>query len=263
MARRTRKKIHIEKDNTDRWLISYADFITLLFAFFVVLYATSEKDKDKGKALEESLKKYLVKIKVFGGGASSGDNSVSKILNRGGPSEKSILEGPLNSYKKLNTKKDDQTLLLQGKIEKLVESSLSEEQIEKSIFDIVDDEWGVRIILNSNYLFQKGDTLFRSSSLSELDTIGRLLKNLDLPLLFEGHVREGARKSKFASSWELSTLRATKVLRYYSKKFGLNQKQISLAAFGSQRPAISGAENINDARNDRIEILILPGESPL
>ena len=66
-----RPKREDPQDNSDRWMVSYADFITLLFAFFVVLFATSQKDLSKGKEFEESIKKFLIKFGAFG---ESGQN---------------------------------------------------------------------------------------------------------------------------------------------------------------------------------------------
>jgi chemotaxis protein MotB len=263
MARRKKRNNIREHDSRDRWLVSYADFMTLLFAFFVVLYATSEKDKDKGKELEESIKKYLVKIQVFGGAGGGGDQSLKKLLNQGGPNSVSNLERPLDKYKRSKTAQSEKVLKLQLSLEKKLEQSLSQKQLDKFVHDVIDDEWGVRIVLSSSYLFTQKNIYFRKDALVALNKIGLILSQLKRPLLIEGHAMDidiRSNNKDIPSSWELSSLRATRILRYFSKKFSIAPNLLSLSAHGSQRPIVPDK---SDRRNDRIEILILSGDSPI
>ena len=116
---RRRRRSDEGNDSHERWLVSYADFITLLFAFFVVLYATSEQDDNKSKKFEESVKKYLLKI----GSALGGQGS---IINTGSKNRDPIAE-PIETFKKRPPSK------LQKKIETHLEENLTEKEWENIV----------------------------------------------------------------------------------------------------------------------------------
>ncbi len=262
IRKKRRRDTEKESGNRERWLISYADFMTLLFAFFVVLYATSEKDKSEGKKFEESIKKFLVKVTAVGQNGSNGQSQLSKLLNQGGDSQVSAIEGPLNKFKRKHTQGYAENVKLQKKIEKKLEEKLNGSQLSNFIYDIHEDEWGVRLILSSKFLFSKNDIYFNKGAIKSLNYIGEILKNLDRPLFIEGHAgKPSVVSSNYPSEWELSSLRATRVLRYFSKKFNIDEKKLVSLSFGSQRPALP--EDRKNQRNDRIEIVILSGDNPI
>src|SRR3989344_8484573 len=138
---------HEEGGSSERWLISYADFITLMFAFFAVLYATSEKDLEKSKEFQESIKRYLIKAGSFG-------ESGQQIQQ--GEKNNAVIEPPIQTYK--NGRPEPMELLDQA--ETFIETKLTAEERKKYITDISADDWGVRISLPSVALFSNHSEKF-------------------------------------------------------------------------------------------------------
>lgn len=247
-----RKKKHQEHENHERWLVSYADFITLLFAFFVVLYATSEKDKSKADEFEKSVKKYLLKITNVGG-QGEGDGGATKGVD-------SPIPPPIQQFDQSLTPRAKEIRGVLEQVEKYVEREFTLKERTVFIHDIVDDEWGVRVSLSSKYLFPQLSDKFRANSIKALDKVAGLILAIDKKVLIEGHTDDSqVRTTRFPSEWELAGSRATKVLRYFNVKHEVPSHKMVSLSYGSQRPLVPNTTETNKSRNDRIEILFLSG----
>ena len=238
MRRRTSRTE--ESESSDRWLVSYADFITLMFAFFTILYATSEQNAEKAKQFENSIRQYLIK---FGAMGESGDK-----INQG-VEQNSPIEQPLLIFKRA----PEETIKTQKKIETFLQGNLQNKDLNKMLSDIDANSYGVKISLAADDLFEKGSTQMKSSALPFLDQVSRAVKLADKSIIIEGHSDISA-QSNYPTPWELSSMQATKVLRYMTKVHSVDPKKVASMAFGNQRPI--------PEFNRRIDILILNEDLP-
>lgn len=225
----------------DRWLVSYADFITLMFAFFVVLYATSEKDLGQAKEFQESLKRFMIK----GVGGLGGP---SPTVNQGELSNTPI-EPPIQTFKR---GKLESVEALQ-RAEQFVEENFTAEERQKYIQDVGSDEWGVRIILKAGAIFSTGSERFKEDAVGFVGKLSGVLAKSKNKVMIEGHVQHGE-KGSFRSTWDFASARAINMLRYLQAKQDLPAGQFVAAAFGDSRPLM---EDKNSAMNSRLEIVLL------
>lgn len=225
MARYKRKK-WTEEDNTDRWIISYADFITLLFAFFTVLFASSNLDQVKLQKLTGSIKNAF-KVKT-----------TEKATN-------SVIEGikPLN-YKDVSLERDVRAALEKsGKIEGV---------------HITRDERGVIISFEDSMLFDTGLAELRDAARPMLATVAATLGKVRNNIVIEGHTDNAQSKSaRYPSNWELSTARAVSVLAFLLKEHSLNPERFSVAGYGEYRPVASNVIPDGRAKNRRVDIIFV------
>ena len=239
------KRAHEDHENHERWLVSYADFITLLFAFFTVLYATSQQDAEKAKKFEESIRKYMGSI-FSGTGPGSGPG--------GNVASQAPIETPIqNLADHRNT-----AAAVEAFIAEYLEKNMTEEDRKKVVADIVPDKNGVRVRLASAALFSPGSATINGKALPALQAMSHLIKESGHQVVVEGYTdHEAAQTKDFPSEWELSAVRATKVVRLLVERMGVPAKQISAQGYGSQKPLAPGS---TAEQNRRIEIYLLNKE---
>ncbi len=237
----SRKKKPEEHENHERWLVSYADFITLLFAFFVVLYATSSQNIEKEKKFEDSIK---ASFKLAGGFGE---------VNQSGAKFGQVFD-PFDMIQK----KDIGTTELEDSLARILKKNMSEEEQKQTISGIRTDKNAVRITLAASTFFQSGSAKLRLPALKTLDKIAKILKLTGRPVVIEGHTDDLVLAGgNFESNWELAGARATSVVRYLIKYQGVNPKLLSAASFGEQKPVAPNDSEENRDKNRRIEILIV------
>ncbi len=243
MARRRREEEH---ENHERWLVSYADFITLLFAFFTVLYATSQHDVKKQEEFEKSIRKYF-SGSSGGIGAGIGDfNTESE--------NKNLIESPIAGFPPMSAGPQE----VQDYVQRVLKKSMSKEEYQEAVQDIRHDSVGARIQLAASALFPSGSAELKVSSAAALDKIGELLRQSNRRIIIEGHTdNEPVHTVKYPSNWELSAVRATKVLRYLAARDQIDVKRMAAIAYADQKPVAINDTEINRAKNRRIEILIV------
>ena len=203
-----RKKRRQEEENHERWLVSYADYITLLFAFFVVLYATSEQNTEKGKKFEESVKKYLVKV---------GLGATDKKTIDGEETKDSPIQTPINK----NNKSNPQALKLKNRVEYYLEENFSERQINEIIQDIANEDVGLRITIKSNSLFDKNSAHLNKWSQTYLNKLGKLFERIQYRIFIESHTED------VDNSWELSAKRGTSLINYFMNEHDLDPSKVA------------------------------------
>jgi chemotaxis protein MotB len=227
------------ENNHERWLISYADFITLMFAFFVILYATSERDVEKTKKLQESVQKFLIKAGSFG-------ESGAKIEQ--GEKNFSVIEPPIQTFRQNGV---DDTKLLET-IQAKIEQKFTEAERKKYFIDLAPEEKGVRIVLAGHQLFSGDTSKFSPSAMEFVNHLGEVLHDEKKPVMIEGHVGKGQQGS-YASSWDLASARSVNLLRYFSKKFGMEDSRMAVTTFGASKPL---AKTGDVSKNNRLELLV-------
>lgn len=245
-------RVHKEhEDNPDRWLVSYADFITLLFAFFTVLYATSQANLEKAKEFEQSIKKYLIKAGAFG--SSGQDINQGQIHN-------SPIDQPVKTFPQAADQEVDET---QKKIEIFLEQNLSDDELERVLRDVSSDGPGVRISLAADEIFAEASARLKPKALPVLDKLAHLLAESKTKILVESHTDDSPIKSDlYPSQWELSANRATTVVRYLIKVRKIDGQRLAAVSYGPERPVVPNDSEPNRRRNQRLDFLILNESSP-
>lgn len=256
-----RKKQH-EPENHERWLVSYADFITLLFAFFVVLYATSTQNAEKEKKFEESIREELKLPSSSGPLPGSGAGGLSQQAGGG----RQIIASAAGDPDEKVVAQQGQLVRsgeLQERIERKIASSMSSGE-QTAIGPLRHDAIGVRMTLAASSFFPSGSAKIKRSALSTLDKVADLVKPNDYRVLIEGHTDDLPlpQDSNFESNWELASARATAVVRYFAKVHRVNPKRLAALSYADQRPLVPNVSEQNRAQNRRIEILILTGDNP-
>ncbi len=233
----SRKAPEAEKpENHERWIVSYADMVTLLFALFVVLYATSDANPQKLQAVRVSIDQ------AFSIGVLQGSNGSSPVLNQGGGLTPSLNEIRSNTFEGLNKTLSEFAAAngLEGRIQ------------------LRSDATSITISLADNLLFDPGSAELRPGSVDVLLQVAEALRGLPNQLRIEGHTDNIPPNSReYPTNWELSTARATRVLRVLVEQGGLDPAKLYAAGYADTRPLADNATAEGRALNRRADIVIL------
>jgi chemotaxis protein MotB len=239
---RKKKGHHEEHENLERWLITYADLITLLLGLFVVLYSMSQIDLNKYQQWISAFSQ------LFGGGgvlASGKGVLVTPVPQRAGS------EVQASTY---------QTSSSQQKLEVQINAILSTNIQSKKIIVTTSPE-GLTIHLLERLLFESGSAELKPEAKAVLDTIAEILKLLPNKIRIEGHTDDRPiRSARFPSNWHLSVARALNTAYYLMSK-GVNPEKISIAGYSEYRPIAPNDSEENRAKNRRVDIVIVSTQS--
>jgi chemotaxis protein MotB len=267
---RRKKKSHGEEGNSERWLVSYADFITLLFAFFTTLYAISTVDAQKMGKMVTSMRasfdanlfsagsENLTLSQSPGSGPSGGPStdSLQRATMAGGDSIDDVTLKSLESVKFSRSKAAYGEKAL-GRLKRSVDSLLNDDILNGLVRTHVEPR-GLIVSLGEIGLFDSGSDQIKPHGKILLDTLATSLVSVGNHVRIEGHTDNvPIHNSKFPSNWELSTARATGVLSYMIGKFGFRPDLLSAAGYGEYRPVASNKTEEGKARNRRVDIVIL------
>ncbi len=241
MARRIR---HDTQDNHERWLVSYADFITLLFAFFVVMYALSTVNEGKYRVLSESMLSAFRNIPV---------NVVSPLPV--------VVPPPVPVIQKPSAKAKAQEAAKQRQREKMrdVAKDIMEVMaplIAQGKVRVIETSRGVSIEINDSVLFSPGQALLQPALIKAMRAIAAVLAPTDFPITIEGHTDNvPISTAQFPSNWELSAVRATTVLRLFAES-GVAADRLVAIGYADTRPVEPNLLAEGRARNRRVTLLI-------
>ncbi|MBN1571516.1 MAG: OmpA family protein [Acidobacteria bacterium] len=270
MISRKRAQQQEEESSTERWLVSYADFITLLFAFFTTLYAISTVDAQKAGKLITSMRASFDSA-IFDSGSttltvSQGPGGISsssrEILQSLAPSN-GIDATQINFKGMAGTKFANTTRGVlsgekaMGRLKRNVESLLGAD-ILKGLVRLHIEPRGLVISLSETGMYDSGSDQIKPAGKQMLDTIATTLVSLGNYIRVEGHTDNvPIHNERFPSNWELSTARATGVISYLIVKFGLFPESLSAAGYAEYRPTASNDTEEGKARNRRVDIIVL------
>ncbi len=244
---RRRRPIHEEEhDNQDRWLISYADFITLLFAFFVVMYAISSVSEGKYRVLSGSMVSAFRNVSVNVAGeaivVSPNSSGTAKLLALRQASPK-VEEERLQARERMSR----MALNLQQTLGPLV---------KEGKVHVTEGVQGISVEINASLLFAPGDAQLGGGAVSVLRAVAQILASNEYPVTVEGHTdNTPISTSLFPSNWELSVVRASTVVRLFQDS-GVAPWRLTATGYGEQRPVASNATPEGKARNRRVNITI-------
>lgn len=224
MSRRKKKG---EDINTNGWMDTYADTITLLLTFFILLYSISVVDSQKLNKLAEAMKKSL-----------QGSTKITELEN-------------IEDLKVGEGKSDYENLA-----EKL--NTVIEQNALTDVVKIREEERGVVLQLDETILFDSGEAVLKDYSRNILNTITTVIKNIDNDVLIEGNTDNiPINNEYFKSNWELSTARAVSIVRYFVETKEINPTRFSVKGYAEYKPLVENNTEENRSINRRVDILIV------
>ncbi len=235
-----RSKHQTTPHNRERWLISYADFITLLFAFFTTLYAISVVDAVKAKKLVHSIRE------SFGEG----------ILEQGG---QSLLEGEAGSIVELEFPGIEERKARFEEVARRIESLPVPEGIAEG-FSIRQNERGLVVTLAGSTLFSSGGDVLSDEAKEALRQVASVVEKLPNHIRIEGH-SDSRNAPAGSTNWHLSAKRGIAAL-IELEKGGIASHRLSVASFGDQRPVVSNSSPEGQRMNRRVDIVVLRLQAP-
>ena len=255
-----KKPKHEKEPNHERWLVSYADFITLLFAVFVTLYAMSQTDKKKVDEVIASMRE------SFGLSAAAGAAKRPTVIPmRDMQLMPSLKPEMLNTgYRSRGSEgrkgrgqaEEKEFKEIKAAIEAYLIKNGAQEKVSVAI-----NQRGLVVSLKEAGFFDSGSALVRQDSLSLLTRILESLSNYDNQLRVEGHTDNvPISTAMFRSNWELSTARATNIVHYMINGSRFEPEKISAAGYGEHRPVADNGTSEGRGRNRRVDVVMLSSD---
>lgn len=246
-----RKKPHPEHENHERWMVSYADFITLMFAFFVVMFATSQTDKARAQQVSDSVKQALDKggvaaavHEILGGTVDEKGKGNAQMKGPGGSQkakvapERAVLAELLPSLQYLN--KELQAEIHDGKIEMHL------------------DPRGLVLSLRQATFFPSGEDAIDPKTYPIVEKIAQTIRELPNQVRLEGHTDSiPIHTARFHSNWELSAARSIGMMELLSDRFEIPRQRMAIAGYADIAPLDSNDTQEGRAHNRRVDIVIL------
>jgi len=265
-----------DQNYINRWIISYADFITMLLALFIVLYALSLLDLNNLQNFSNSVKKYFPanKQKIYENNLVSMDimeqkRQLSLIFNTTKADVKLSnvdISGQKEQINKLKNDIEDINIKLNKEaveftnIENLVENKLS----DIKGLSVTRESRGLIIRLKDAVLFDAGSDIIKDKARVTLDRLAGVLKDIPNSIRIEGHTdNKPIKTSRFPSNWELSTARSTNIIKYLINNHKFSPDKLSAVGYGEYMPLTSNFNDEGQAANRRVDIVILSSTSKI
>ncbi|PZE19264.1 flagellar motor protein MotB [Paenibacillus xerothermodurans] len=247
MARRGRKRE--EHVNHERWLITYADLITLLLIFFVIMYAMSKIDSAKYELLSQSLN---MEFKQADSMLPNGEGILEQLsvanVNDGDKTQ----DGEQDKNAEADREQQLQDLLAQ--IQQYIQQNNLQAQVHAT-----DTPRGIAVTLNDLFLFDIGKAELKQDAYPILNQLGTLFPTLNTTISIEGHTDNVplSTGSIYRDNWGLSNERSLSVLRYFINDLGHDPKSFISTGYAETRPIKDNSTAENRAENRRVEIVVL------
>ena len=250
--KRERRKGHV---NHERWLVSYADFITLMFAFFVVLYASSQADKKKQAEVSQSINQAFQALGLFQAAALNAHANANGFATSHSPLPTTVvLRDELNASPAVREDLERIERELQGKLAN---------QIAQHVIAMHIGREGLVISLREAGFYDSGAATPHPNSMNSLDSIASSLDTVPYDLRIEGHTDNvPIHTQQFDSNWELSTARATHLAEFFIERHHFGPQRLSASGFAEYHPVASNATAEGRGQNRRVDIIVLPRITP-
>lgn len=250
-----------EHENAERWLLTYADMITLLVAFFIMLYSMSVMNQQKFQQLAISVRS------GFGGSITTGAPTIinqgggitgtpSIVSNSGSPSPAAATPDPT-----LTAMQHDAQVHIDSdrldKAEQVMQAYIHQHKLQH-VMQVKRDERGLVVtVMTDKMLFAPGDADLRPAEMGILNKVAHVINTIPNHVRVEGHTDNlPIHTDRFPSNWELSAVRATTVLRYFESQ-SVSAGRLEAAGYADQRPIAPNNTAEGRATNRRVEIVIL------
>ncbi len=241
-AKGHRRNSSQHKDNSERWLLTYSDLITLLLAFFVIMYGMSSADVQKFSKLADSMRRAF-NVDVLQGQTESGvlDSSTSLLPDNTG----------------VGSSVDNQQQKDLAMISQEMGWALQQQGLSDNVSLSLRPE-GTAISISGNLLFASGKADLRPDAVRLLKSLGTVLSRLPNDVRIEGYTDDiPPTGTGFPTNWELSSARAVAIVRYLSEVEGIDPARLSAVAYSQYRPIVPNDSAQSRSRNRRAEVLIL------
>ncbi|MET3960944.1 chemotaxis protein MotB [Marmoricola sp. OAE513] len=272
MSRRKRHEEHEEHENHERWLVTYADMVTLLMVLFIVMFAMSQVDQKKFNALRDGL------AAGFGQSTSIQDGS-SSILNQPGQTvaqpiapnkfavdvkqvktsaeSKAIADHEDAEHQRKYDDAQEEVKRLNELLARL-QTALEKHHLEDDVQAAIDNRGLVLSLVSKHVVFDANLATLSERGRLLVDTIAPVLRDIPDPLQIDGHTNQVKVKPKYyPTDWELSSARAVTVLRRLNEVDGVPTARLTASAFGHTKPLIDPGKPGSQALNKRVDIVVL------
>lgn len=241
-------------DYINRWVISYADFVTMLLALFMIMFATSSMGDSKVKDINKSIQKVFATKTV--------DKKVNNLdlkdeeINKTGPESivntgETILDGGDGIL-------DGHKGILES--DRLYEEIKNELNIDTRV-KVIKESRGIVIRLNDTMLFDPGSAIIKKDAVITLDKIAKVLEGNKNPIVIEGHTDSmPISNEKYPSNWELSSARAINIISYLTQKHKFSPSRLSAVGYGEYVPIEDNSTPQGRAKNRRVDIIVLSSD---
>lgn len=235
---------HEKEANHERWLLTYSDLITLLMIFFVVMYASSNVDASKYKAISDSFS-----VALGGGGGGNIINIIEPIYDN---SEVKSENETKNGNYAMKTEEDQMDDIKQN-----LDKYLQNNGLKDNVVSVI-NERGLVVSLNDTVFFDSGKAQIIESSKNKLVEIGKIINNMGNYIRIEGHTDNiPIHNSTFTSNWQLSVVRASNVTELLIGEAKISPEKISAVGYGEYRPVADNNTVEGRSKNRRVDIVIL------
>lgn len=245
--RRRRRRESDDSDNHDRWLVSYADFMTLLFAFFVVMYGISSINEGKYRVMSDSI------VYAF----RSAPATTGGVMVAGNPDNPAPPAVPVRvnpDRVKTNEPQSIKKEHLRG-LAKDINQALAPLMAAGKV-RVTEGPLGITVDINASVLFAPGEARLDLGAVRALGSVGRVLSANDFPIVVEGHTDNiPINTVQFPSNWELSAARAASVVRLFVDT-AVDPRRLTASGYADQRPVADNASAEGRQSNRRVAITI-------
>lgn len=244
MARRKKEEEH---ENHERWLVSYADFITLLFAFFVVMYAISSVNEGKYRVLSDAINSAFRNIP----GTTAGAMQVVTTTQNSQLITPPQIKPSNPKAEEIKRKSRERMRNMAQQLKEALNPLVKKGQVR-----VTETALGITLDIDASVLFASGEATLDEKAIIVLANVGRILAGSDFPITVEGHTdNTPISTAEFPSNWELSAVRATSVVRLFIEN-GVDPRLLTAAGYADQRPVADNATPEGRQRNRRVAITI-------
>ena len=276
-----------EHENHERWLVSYADMMTLLMVLFIVLFAISQVDQHKFAALKEGLTSGFgatTTVPISGGsGIKENDGVVPEPMNmdiglgtgtgstgqnqhayKDASSGKTSSAGPSQTQVSATDAAALKEVQKLDGIEKKIRAALKTKGLERDVRFKVTDRGLVVALVSDDVFFESASAQLRPRGISVLDAVAPAIRDLPNDIAVEGHANHLrlTDTSIYPTNWELSAARAAGVVRWLSGTGGLRATKLSATGYGSSRPMFPASDPRSIAFNRRVDIVLVSDQPP-
>ncbi len=260
-----------EFENHERWLVSYADMVTMLFALFVVLYALKE-----GGATPQEVNKIVAASVVDALNMPLPEIPIDRKV---GPTQEGVgifdnfkgdqIREPLTHKYPSSSQRSKVISLEMNRVRLLVEERMygpskypeKGDKGQERLISVEKTANGFKLQLAARHFFESGEYQMRREALKEMEQVGEILMELGRPIVVEGHTDNVPSSGQY-SNWELSALRAASVAKYLIKTAGYPATKVAVAGYADLRPVAQNSSEAGRAMNRRIEIHVNYDQDP-
>ena len=273
-GRRKKPEEHEEHMNHERWLVTYADMLTLLMVLFIVMFAMSQVDQKKYNALKSGLAQGFGSTSSFMKGsdsileghleeASDPQLEGTQIFQQLSPEGKAIVTEAFHQEKRKSQQASYDAAAIEAsrlrEAERKIKAALKKRGLVDDVSTTIDERGLVVSLVSRHVVFRPNVAQLSPRGQEVVDTMAPVLKELGNDLRIDGHTNQAAGPPKYyATDWDLSAARALSVLRRLNEVSGIPGARLSLAAFGHEKPLISPVLPGSQDINKRVDIVVLP-----